>query len=63
MALAPSGSALIVYMTDNSIRRFQLDLRGRTPRVIEVTGASREGGRHQLFEALCFGWGVCGAGA
>ncbi len=38
MALAPSGSALLLGNSEGGIRRFQLDTRGETPRVIEVTG-------------------------
>jgi hypothetical protein len=37
MALAPSGSALLLGMSDGGVRRFQLDLTGPTPRVIEVS--------------------------
>ncbi|GBF92567.1 hypothetical protein Rsub_05181 [Raphidocelis subcapitata] len=47
MALAPSGSALLLGMSDGGVRRFQLDLTGPTPRVIEVSSAFSE-----RFEAL-----------
>ena len=39
MALAPSGTALLLGMSDGSLRRFQLDTSGPSPRVIETTGA------------------------
>jgi len=42
MALAPSGSALLLGMSDGGVRRFQLDLTGASPRVIEVTAAFSE---------------------
>jgi hypothetical protein len=41
MVLAPSGSALILGMNDGGVRRFQLDLSGPSPRLIEVSGERR----------------------
>ncbi|KIY93619.1 hypothetical protein MNEG_14344 [Monoraphidium neglectum] len=42
MVLAPSGSALILGMNDGGVRRFQLDLSGPSPRLIEVSAAFTE---------------------
>ena len=61
MALAPSGGALIVGMSSGGLRRFQIDVTGGAPRLIEVTGARGAAAAAAAFDgaAACLPAAVC----